>query len=118
MATNFRTLNDFSVEELKNLISDLQIGVRYNDLKIKYSIPGFAFTPNTIAECKALIAQKTPKASITIQPVEIEDDFKSNYINRPDMPWTWTEEYREAHSTPEGYARRKARMQDWLENGF
>lgn len=88
MITNTRTLNDFTTEELHNLIADLQAGVRYNDLKIKYSIPYFTFTTNTISDCKDIIAKREPKNPII--PNSNIEDIPSN-LN------TWYDEKGELH---------------------
>lgn len=58
MTNQNKTLNQLTIDELKNFILDLQSGVRYNDIKAKYNMPQFVFTNDTIAQCKHLIAEK------------------------------------------------------------
>lgn len=60
-----KTINDLTADELRGLIADLQHGVRYNDIKVKYNIPKMVFTPSTISECEKLIAEKDPAPTST-----------------------------------------------------
>lgn len=55
-----KTIKDLTIDELKNVVTDLEKGVRYNDVKAKYSLASNAVTANTIAECKKLIEELTP----------------------------------------------------------
>lgn len=60
MKTNYKILNDLSVEELQSIINDLQHGVRYNDIKAKYNLAPNAVTANTLHDCEKLLSEKQP----------------------------------------------------------
>ena len=55
-----KTIKDLTIEELNNVVTDLEKGVRYNDIKAKYNLANNAVNANTITECKKLIAELTP----------------------------------------------------------
>lgn len=55
-----KTIKELTIEELNNVVTDLEKGVRYNDVKAKYNLASNAVNANTIAECKKLIAEMTP----------------------------------------------------------
>lgn len=60
MATQNRTLNDLTIDELKGVKHDLQLGVRYNEVKAKYNLASNAVNADTIGICSKLIFEKTP----------------------------------------------------------
>ena len=57
-----KTIKELTIEELNSIVTDLEKGVRYNDVKAKYNLASNAVNANTIAECRKLIAELTPPA--------------------------------------------------------
>ena len=55
-----KTIKELNLNELKSLVTDLEKGVRYNEVKAKYSLASNAVNAQTITECKKLIAEMTP----------------------------------------------------------
>ena len=55
-----KTIKELTVEELRQVVSDLKSGVRYNEIKTKYNLASNAVSANTITECEKLIAELTP----------------------------------------------------------
>lgn len=55
-----KTIKDLTIDELKNVVTDLEKGMKYNDVKTKYSLASNAVNYNTIADCKKLIDELTP----------------------------------------------------------
>lgn len=100
MKTNFRTLNDLTVEELRGLITDLQCGMRYNDIKAKYQTPSLIFTADTISTCENLISAKRQAAPITTtqndkNPENTKNSPAKQAVKVPEhyrktLPWLFT----------------------------
>lgn len=55
-----KAIKDLTIDELKNVVTDLEKGVKYNEVKAKYNLASNAVNYNTIAECKKLIEELTP----------------------------------------------------------
>lgn len=110
-----RTLNELTLEELKSLLSDLNQGIRYNDLKIKYNLNILNYS--STAECKKLIEEKSPKAAPAATNLNTwyDENGEMHYGMKPqpDMPWTWTPGYRAAVNDPE-------KLEEWnrISNAF
>lgn len=55
-----KTIKELTIDELKNVVADLEKGMKYNEVKAKYNLASNAVSYNTIAECKKLIEEMTP----------------------------------------------------------
>lgn len=55
-----KTIKELTIDELKNVVTDLENGVRYNDVKAKYNLASNAVNASTIVDCKKLIEELTP----------------------------------------------------------
>lgn len=55
-----KIIKELTIDELKNVVTDLEKGMKYNDVKAKYNLASNAVNYNTIAECKKLIEELTP----------------------------------------------------------
>ena len=59
-----KTIKELTLNELQNVVSDLEKGVRYNEIKTKYNLASNAVSANTLTECKKLIAELTPATPV------------------------------------------------------
>lgn len=59
-----KTIKELNLNELKSVVTDLEKGVRYNEIKTKYDLASNAVSANTLAECRKLIAELTPDAPV------------------------------------------------------
>lgn len=109
--TTIRTLNDLTVDELKGMISDLQNGVRYNDIKVKYQIPNFIFTRDTMIQCRDLITERDRQSQPIVQ-IRVE-----GIVNHPNMIWTWTADYHKK-TNPASYNKFMTSMNKCIERGY